>query len=61
MKFCFLTDDFFELYKDCEEIEKKKAYMMELQANIEVFMEQAGIKNMVIDGIEVSRNDSTEK
>ena len=23
MKFCFLTDDFFELYKDCEEIEKK--------------------------------------
>ena len=44
-----------------EEIEKKKAYMMELQANIEVFMEQGGIKNMVIDGIEVSRNDSTEK
>lgn len=44
-----------------EEIEKKKAYMMELQANIEAFMEQAGIKNMVIDGIEVSRNDSTEK
>ena len=44
-----------------EEIEKKKAYMMELQANIEVFMEQADIKNMVIDGIEVSRNDSTEK
>ena len=24
MKFCFLTDDFFELYKDCKEIEKKK-------------------------------------
>ena len=23
MKFCFLTDNFFELYKDCEEIEKK--------------------------------------
>lgn len=23
MKFCFLTDDFFELYKNCEEIEKK--------------------------------------
>lgn len=44
-----------------EEIEKKKAYMMELQANIEVFMEKADIKNMVIDGIEVSRNDSTEK
>ena len=44
-----------------EEIEKKKDYMMELQANIEVFMEQAGIKNMIIDGIEVSRNDSTEK
>ena len=40
---------------------KEKGYMMELQANIEVFMEQAGIKNMVIDGIEVSRNDSTEK
>ena len=24
MKFCFLTDAFFELYKDCKEIEKKK-------------------------------------
>ena len=23
MKFCFLTDDFFELYKNCKEIEKK--------------------------------------
>ena len=23
MKFCFLTDEFFELYKECEEIEKK--------------------------------------
>ena len=23
MKFCFLTDDFFELYKNCDEIEKK--------------------------------------
>ena len=23
MKFCFLTDEFFELYKDCKEIEKK--------------------------------------
>jgi hypothetical protein len=44
-----------------EEIEKKKDYMMELQANIEVFMEKADIKNMVIDGIEVSRNGSTEK
>lgn len=44
-----------------EEIEKKKDYMMELQANIEVFMEKAGIKNMVIDGIEVSRDGSTEK
>lgn len=44
-----------------EEIEKKKDYMMELQANIEVFMEKVGIKNMVIDGIEVSRNGSTEK
>lgn len=44
-----------------EEIEKKKDYMMELQANIEVFMEKVGIKNMVIDGIEVSRNDSAEK
>ena len=44
-----------------EEIEKKKAYMMELQANIEVFMEQTGIKNMIIGGIEVSRNDSTEE
>lgn len=44
-----------------EEIEKKKDYMMELQANIEVFMEQTGIKNMVIDGIEVSTNGSTEK
>lgn len=44
-----------------EEIEKKKDYMMELQANIEVFMEKADIKNMVINGIEVSRNGSTEK
>ena len=23
MKFCFLTDEFFDLYKECEEIEKK--------------------------------------
>ena len=23
MKFCFLTDDFFEIYKNCKEIEKK--------------------------------------
>ena len=23
MKFCFLTDEFFELYKNCDEIEKK--------------------------------------
>ena len=44
-----------------EEIEKKKDHMMELQANIEVFMEKAGIKNMVIDGLGVSRNGSAEK
>ena len=23
VKFCFLTDEFFDLYKECEEIEKK--------------------------------------